>query len=393
MLNVLFRREMRASLLLTAILLVSGGWIVVVRIGNSAMIAAIVVVLFCSFLVSVRFPRAIRGSYGILVIAIFVASYAQDFQIDDKELFVILKALIAGVSCIYFKRTRRDFRELFVDVMYYMAIISLVLYPLAYVAPGIARHIDDEYSTVFGLLYVRATDLQRFNHYRNQGIFWEAGVYGVMLTMAFAYNCLKYKKRPNWVFLLAALSTQSMGALSVLMPFATYCYLHQRQPRLANLAAVMLGAVVALVLAAPGAIDDAFSTLFGRSLQGDSSITVRINDMTLGARAAADSLLLGRPSGDMDAYNALALDEYGYIKENDAGISNSITGMIYKYGVPVTVIYCWVLWLRVRRDFGSMAPLVFAVFAGLLMIEPLGLSIFIFMLLAYRDYPSVAGRQ
>lgn len=67
--------------------------------------------------------------------------------------------------------------------------------------------------------------------------------------------------------------------------------------------------------------------------------------------------------------------------------------MIYKYGVPVTIIYCWVLWLRVRRDFGGMAPLVFAVFAGLLMIEPLGLSIFIFMLLAYRDYPSVAGRQ
>jgi hypothetical protein len=155
----------------------------------------------------------------------------------------------------------------------------------------------------------------------------------------------------------------------------------------------MLGAVVALILAAPGAIDDAFATLFGRSLQGDSSITVRINDLTLGARAAADSLLLGRPSGDLDAYNALALDEYGYIKENDAGISNSITGLIYKYGVPVTVIYCWVLWLRVRRDFGGMAPLVFAIFTGLLMIEPLGLSIFIFMLLAYRDYPSVPDPQ
>jgi hypothetical protein len=40
-----------------------------------------------------------------------------------------------------------------------------------------------------------------------------------------------------------------------------------------------------------------------------------------------------------------------------------------------------------------MAPLVFAVFAGLLMLEPLGLSIFMFMLLAYRDYPSVAGRR
>jgi len=393
MFSALLRRDIRASLLLTAILLVSGGWIVVVRVGNSTVIAAIVVVLFCSFLVSARFPRAIRGSYGVLLIALFVASYAQDFQIDDKEFFVLLKALIAGVACIYFKRTRYDFRELFVDVLYYMAIVSLVLYPLAYVAPGIARHIDDEYSTVFGLLYVRATDLQRFSHYRNQGIFWEAGVYGVMLTIAFAYNCLKYRKRPNWVFLLAALSTQSMGALSILMPFAGYCYLHQRQPRLAKLAAIMVGAVVALVLAAPGAIDDAFSTLFGRSLQGDSSITVRINDLTLGARAATDSLLLGRPSGDLDAYNALALDEYGYIKENDAGISNSITGMIYKYGVPVTVIYCWLLWLRVRRDFGSMAPLVFAVFAGLLMLEPLGLSIFMFMLLAYRDYPSVAGRR
>jgi hypothetical protein len=380
-------------MLLTAILLVSGGWIVVVRVGNSVVIGAIVVILFCSFLASVRFPRAVRRSYGILVIAIFVASFAQDFEIDDKEFFVILKALIAGVACIYFRRTRIDFRELFVDVMYYVAIVSLVLYPLAYIAPGIARHIDDDYSTVFGLLYVRSSDLERFGHYRNQGIFWEAGVYGVMLTMAFAYNFLKYQKRPNGVFLLAALSTHSMGALSILMPFAGYCYLHRHQPKLANLGAIMVGAVIALVLAAPGAIDDTFSTLFGRSLEGDSSITVRINDMTLGARAASDSLLFGRPSGDMDAYNALALDEYGYIKVNDAGISNSITGMIYKYGVPVTILYCAVLWLRVRRDFGDMAPLVFAVFIGLLMIEPLGLSIFVFMLLANRSYPQVAGRE
>ncbi|RKT10543.1 hypothetical protein B0G69_7970 [Paraburkholderia sp. RAU2J] len=376
------------ALLLIAILLASGGWIVVVRVGNAPLIAAISIILLCGFLGSSRSPRSVSGMSVLLLGFIFIASFAQDLSIDDKELFILLKGIIAMIACIHFKRCRLDFRELFVDVMYYTAIISLVLYPLAYLAPGIARHIDAEYSTVFGLLYVRATDFERFAHYRNQGFFWEAGVYGVMLTLAYIYNALMFRRRRNIVFLLAAATTQSMGALSILLPLAGFLYIYSRQPKLAK---ILAATVVLLVLAAislPSIIGDAFTVLFGRSVNNDASILVRINDLTLGLRAASDSLLLGRPSGDMDAYNALALDEFGYVKMEDSGISNSLTSLVYKFGVPVALIYCAVLWRRVRRDFGSVAPIVFGAWCGLLMIEPLGLSIFMFMLLAYRDGPT-----
>lgn len=383
--KIRFNKRMRYSLLLLAILLASGGWIVVVRMGTGPLIAAITLILFCGFVTSPRIPRAVGLMFVLLIGLIFVVSFVQDFTIDDKELFVILKALIALVACIHFKRSGLDFRELFVDVMYYTAIVSLVLYPLAYVAPGIARFIDGEYSTVFGLLYVRSSDLERFHHYRNQGFFWEAGVYGVMLTLAYTYNVLKLRRRPSAVFLLAAVTTQSMGALSILFPFAGFCYIYARQPKVAKL---LVGTVVVLVVigaSAPGILGDAFSALFGRNVQSDASILVRINDLTLGLRAASDSLLLGRPSGDMNAYNALALDEFGYVKVDDSGISDSLTWLVYKYGVPVAFMYCAVLWIRVKKDFGSLAPLVFLVFSGLMMIEPLGVSIFIFMLLGYKD--------
>lgn len=383
--KIRFNSRMRQGLLLLAILLASGGWIVVVRVGNGPLIAAITLVLFCGFLGSSHFPRGISFMFALLVGLIFVVSFVQDFTIDDKELFVILKALIALLACIHFKRSGLDFRELFVDVMYYTAIVSLILYPLVYVAPGIARLIDGEYSTVLGLLYVRSSDLERFNHYRNQGFFWEAGVYGVMLTIAYTYNVLKFRKRPGVVFLLAALTTQSMGALSILLPLAGFCYVYARQPKVAKLLAGTVVVLVVLGVSAPGLLGDAFTVLFGRNLNDDSSILVRVNDLTLGLRAASDSLLVGRPSGDMDAYNALALDEFGYVKVDDSGISNSMTGLVYKYGVPVALMYCVVLWIRVRKDFGSLAPLVFLVFSGLMMIEPLGLSIFVFMLLGYRD--------
>ena len=383
--KIRFNKRMRYSLLLLAILLASGGWIVVVRMGNGPLIAAITLILFWGFLASPRIPRAVGLMFALLIGLIFIVSFVQDWTIDDKELFVILKALIALFACIHFKRSGLDFRELFVDVMYYTAIVSLVLYPLAYVAPGIARLIDGEYSTVFGLLYVRSSDLERFHHYRNQGFFWEAGVYGVMLTLAYTYNVLKFRRRPSAVFLLAAITTQSMGALSILFPFAGFCYIYARQPKVAKLLAGTVVVLVVMGVSAPGILGDAFSVLFGRNVQNDASILVRINDLTLGLRAASDSLLLGRPSGDMDAYNALALDEFGYVKVEDSGISNSMTALVYKYGVPVALMYCLVLWLRVRKDFGSLAPLVFLVFSGLMMIEPLGVSIFVFMLLGYRD--------
>lgn len=383
-----FGRRGANALLLTGILLASGGWIVVVRVGNAPLIAAISIILLCGFLGSTRFPRSISGLFVLLLGIVFIASYAQDLSVDDKELFVILKGLIAMIACIHFKRSRFDFRELFVDVMYYTALVSMVLYPLAYVAPGIARHIDGEYSTVFGLLYVRATDLERFAHYRNQGFFWEAGVYGVMLTLAYIYNALMFRRRRGIVFLLAAITTQSMGALSILLPLAGYLYIYSRQPKVAKLLATLVVAFVVAAISLPSFIGDAFTVLFGRNVNSDASILVRINDLTLGLRAASDSLWLGRPSGDMDAYNALALDEFGYVKIEDSGISNSLTWLVYKYGVPVGLIYCAVLWRRVRRDFGDVAPIVFGAWCGLLMIEPLGVSIFMFMLLAYRDRPS-----
>ncbi|SKD05574.1 hypothetical protein SAMN05445504_9535 [Burkholderia sp. CF099] len=383
-----FGRRGANALLLTAILLASGGWIVVVRVGNAPLIAAISIILLCGFLGSTRFPRSISGMFVLLLGIVFISSYAQDLSVDDKEFFVILKGLIAMIACIHFKRSRLDFRELFVDVMYYTALISLVLYPLAYVAPGIARHIDGEYSTVLGLLYVRATDLERFAHYRNQGFFWEAGVYGVMLTLAYIYNALMFRRRHGIVFLLAAITTQSMGALSILLPLAGYLYIYSRQPKVAQLLATIVVVFVVAAISLPSFIGDAFTVLFGRNVNDDASILVRINDLTLGLRAASDSLWLGRPSGDMDAYNALALDEFGYVKIEDSGISNSLTWLVYKYGIPVALIYCAVLWQRVRRDFGSVAPIVFGAWCGLLMIEPLGVSIFMFMLLAYRDRPT-----
>src|SRR5690349_1724369 len=110
-----FGRRGANALLLTAILLASGGWIVVVRVGNAPLIAAISIVLLCGFLGSTRFPRSISGMFVILLGIVFISSYAQDLSVDDKEFFVILKGLIAMIACIHFKRSRLDFRELFVD--------------------------------------------------------------------------------------------------------------------------------------------------------------------------------------------------------------------------------------------------------------------------------------
>lgn len=372
-------------LFLVVILLVSCGWIVVSRTGNDVILFIVGVYLVGYFFVSRESVLQISRSYSVLFFAVVFASFFQDFVFDEKEIAVIVKMIIAVLCCIYFKARRIDVLRIYVELMYWVCIFSLVFIFIIYVAPFLLVSVDSDYLTLFGLSFVRDSDLARFGMYRNQAFFWEAGVFGVMTGLAYFLNELIYRgAKARYVFLIAIFSTRSMGGLLIFVPAALYLYAYKKS-KFFGYGGLLLGWGGVVVFALfPSLIDGLTTAIFERSINDDASIIVRVNDLLLGLKAAQDGLFLGRPSGDFDIYNDLLLELHGYIKGEDSGITNSIVNLVYKFGAPVAILYSVAL--------GSFSKVVsddhwlffFLVMIGFLMIEPLALSVFWLLLLNWR---------
>lgn len=378
--------------LLVAILLLSGGWIVVVRMGNDILLALVAVYVIYKLVSLGRLPVSISPSYVVLFVMTVFASFFQDGYFDEKEVAIVIKMLLAFACCIYFWASRIDFLRLYVELMYYVCLFSLFLLIFIYAAPFLLVSVDGEYLTLFGVSFVRVSDQIRFGWFRNQSFFWEAGVFGVMISLAYVLNELTLnERRIRRVLFVGALSTRSMGALAILVPTAFYFYLAGRSRILGYTLLAIAIAVVSVFVFYPGAIESAALLLFGRSFSDDASLVVRVNDLFLGFKAAEDGLVFGRPSGDFDAYNDLLLEEHGYSKGDEGGITNSLVTLVYKFGVPVAISYCYCLYSFSKSVSARAFVLLFLVLVGLLMIEPLAFSVFWFMVLIWRPRYSKGG--
>jgi len=377
--------KLRDYLFLVIVLLVSCGWIVVTRMGNDVILFFVGIYLVV-FLVTSRDARfSVSNFYVILFIFVVLASFFQDFVFDEKEIAIFIKMVIAVFCCFYFKARRIDVLRIYVELMYWVCIFSLVLIFLIYIAPFLLVSIDSEYSTLLGLSYVRDSDLSRFGMYRNQAFFWEAGVFGVMIGLAYFLNELLYHdQKARYVFLLAVFSTRSMGVLLIFVPGALYFYFKQKN-KIFGYGLLVLGWSGVLIFTFfPSLIDELTIIFFERSINDDASIIVRLNDLLLGLKAAQDGLLFGRPSGDFDVYNDLLLEMHGYIKGEDSGITNSIVSLVYKFGAPVAIIYSVALGFFSKSVSNEHWLFLFFVLIGFLMIEPLALSVFWLLLLNWR---------
>ncbi|AWI81667.1 hypothetical protein CEW87_21290 [Parazoarcus communis] len=372
-------------LLLVLILLVSGGWVVVTRTANEFLIAFIFSFLLFGFLRSkIKFASVSPRSF-VLVTFLILVSFFQDGLLDDKEVAVILKMFIAALACEYYFVRRVDFLVLFVETMYFVALVSLFSFIVVLFIPTVLVPIDGEYSTAFGVGYFRSSEIARFGFYRNQSFFWEAGVFGSLIGLAYFLNEASLRnRRISYVFLATMLTTFSMGAFLIFFPLALYSMIRQRSRSFAR--GFLLVGVVCLLSAYyyPDLFVGILEVTFGRSFSNDASLLVRVNDLVLGLQASGGGFFLGRPSGDYDSYNELLLDEHGYTKGDEGGITNSIVWLIYKYGFPFAFIYLMVLFFAVRRYKLKNSYILFTALVGFLMIEPLSVSIFWLMLLGWK---------
>ena len=204
------------------LLFLSSGFQLSVYSGVTRMIMYLIVVLIMimSRLEIFKFYKFNKISFVaifLLFFNVFVTFLVRD---EGLEQIVITSALylVALMYVIYFDED--IFIKKFIQVMYFLCIMSLFLYFLMLLFPQITRHLPVVYNSKGVSAYSIFFSTISANNYliRNQGIFWEPGAFQTYIDIAMIFNLFLFKKhriRNLLVFSLTLFTTYSTAGYIV----------------------------------------------------------------------------------------------------------------------------------------------------------------------------------
>lgn len=152
------------------------------------------------------------------------------------------------ISYMILKRIKQDFHIVFIDIMYFLTIVSLILYPTQFYIP-LQEVIKETFGSIISPLGFSSGDVSdkyisktlfffTYHHNyghpytgipRNCGAFWEPGVFGFFLVLALAFNTMISGKNilstRNLVFIIAIFTTFSTTAVLATFLVFTYYFL------------------------------------------------------------------------------------------------------------------------------------------------------------------------
>lgn len=381
-------------------LFISCGFVVVT--GLSYPIYPVLFVLLL-FLILNRGVCAIEKkclAYFLIFIFIFLLLVAiRGESLFYKDNFLILVKLIISLISILYLST---FKHTYVFTKYVRLVeglifLSLVTFILSNLSPSLlfTYNIDglgNNHQTWLGLGFFRKADFIKYGFLRNQSIFWEPGVYGCILIISYFIKVYLLREKDKlWLFYAGIISTASMGTIIIFLglffhkKFYLDAFRLPRKVRTFIIVTVMLIGYSLVVFA----LNDfplfikILSTVFLRDLTADSSLVTRGIDFYYGITSAFDRIFTGH-GNDFTGFYSLTLAELNKSKESyDGGITNSMINMVYRYGIVFTAFYLYLIIKFCGKVYRPHAILLSFIIIGCLMLEPLYLSLFVFILLFY----------
>jgi len=369
-----------AWLIIILVLFASGGWIVPLGFHQEYVYLGLLYLL--TLFLILRHRGFFDRNKWLFIMAglVVITSFFNDYRISGKEITLVLKIIAVYFVLVYTHRFNIDWKRMFVDFMYWLSWISLAVYAIVLIFPDLLIRVYADYSTFLGLSYFRDTDMMRFGLYRNQAFFWEAGVFGVFLIMAYIFNYYHYRRYSPWIFYLAVASTFSVGACGILAALVIGQKLVKSFNLKKSLAFASAGIIMfILIYSYPVEAVGLVNAVFHRDILNDGSTMVRFYDLKMGLAAAWEKPFFGHGFDDYSLYQEMLETQLGYVRMG--GISNSLVDMLYKYGLFVTGLYIYLVLRFVRRNFNRDATVLFLALIMLLMFEPLAFSLFFMLLL------------
>lgn len=152
------------------------------------------------------------------------------------------------------------FIKTYVNLIFYIALISLIFYALSfnqeflnYMVDEIAPHFENPWYQETATFYKQQPNIIVYNFgmmsegsYRNAGPFWEPGAFAIFLNIALILNLIikgSLKNKESWLFIISILTTISTMGYVVLFFNLTIFYLFASRFRYKIITAIFLASV------------------------------------------------------------------------------------------------------------------------------------------------------
>lgn len=367
----------------------TGGFLVILPAGDIVtLLFGVNALLLILVRKRIRLRAASAAWGGVLILGVAAATVANWEPSTARDgIGMIAKIGLAYIGVVSLAGTPvRALAHKLVMIISLLAAVSLVTFVLSNVFPSLlVRYADgplnNHYLTWLGVTYARSKDIAKYGFLRNQSIFWEPGVFGVMLVVGWVVRRWALGVRGGrLLYGLSVLSTMATGSMILLLgTWMMEAFGLDRSASRRSYAALALLFLVAVGIAValydgrgmPSSVNRGLDVALQRNVSDDSSIKTRIDDLVYGSLAVPDKPVVGH-SGDYDDYYRILQANTGKTKSfYNGGITNGIVDAAYRYGVVWLGVFLFGLWTLARRITKAFSFGIFALLVGILMYEPL----------------------
>lgn len=198
-----------------------------------------IIVLVILLLLWIKRRKKIDSSfiYFLLLLTTVVAMQVLDFSFFSLQTYF---GLYIRIITAYFivRLLEENFVPYFIKVMYILTLISLSIYLLILISPGVGSFIINNVTPLFSLLNpltphstILVYNLSHIESLRNSGPFWEPGAFGgyliISLILYFLYTGNIFDKKGK-IFIIAILTTVSTTAYIGLGIFLFFYFLTKK---------------------------------------------------------------------------------------------------------------------------------------------------------------------
>ncbi len=253
----------------------------------------------------------------------------------------------------------KDFAKVYVNIIFFIGVISLFFYALINISSSAYGFLISVSNNIIPLGFSSETEILSSNPnntlllftipheliYRNSGPFWEPGMFGVFLSIAFSLNMLKYgfKSKKNIIFILAGASTLST---TTFIAFFIIIGIHLYFKKENSYTLIGFGILLLLMIQVYNLpfINDKINSDIDNSDKAYS----RFGAMIVHYNQILDSPLIGYGTY-IDKDQELRL---GLIEVTPNGLSN----VIRFFGIPFSILYYYLLYNSARILAASIIP-------------------------------------
>lgn len=299
-----------------------------------------------------------------VALALFFVECLQ-FIVYEKIGFDILLSTLMRLAYVYFvvRILGTSFTGKFVHIIYFLAVVSLILYPLLYF-PSAVNYVRDNIATLFPAPFENTNTFYHASPsiiiwtihpihsyaFRNSGAFWEPGGFSVFLLLAiifdFQHGGIKFNKR-QIVFGFAILSTVSTMAFLAYFIIMYYVFF-KRMHLFFKIVMIPLFAMVSYV--AYTNLDFLGDKIANNITVADETTASRFGSALADFNLIKESPLIGWGRGT----NRYKISSYADFDEENHR-NNGLTNLIVTYGIPMALVFLVFYYANFKE---------FAVFSG-----------------------------